>query len=265
MNTRPVLALLCATVLASGFGGVALAATDQRLATRLYNPDEVVRIDGRAGVQAAITFDEGEQIENVAVGDSNAWQITPNKRANALFVKPLAKTGRTNMTVITDRHTYYFDLVASPQAQPLYVLRFAYPEKSSARPAPSVAPLTGEEAALAAGTTPTDPAALNFGWNRKGKASLLPARVYDDGSSVFVSWMAGAPVPAILIKDASGAEGPVNYAVRGDVIVIEGVPSQIVLRQGKDVATLDRTTPVAAPANTGARQAFAQAAKPQGN
>ena len=65
-------------------------ARDARLATRLYNSDEVVRIDGRAGVQATITFAEDEHIENVAVGDSTSWQITPNKRANLLFVKPLA-------------------------------------------------------------------------------------------------------------------------------------------------------------------------------
>ncbi len=36
-----------------------------------------------------IEFGHGERIENVAVGDSSAWQVTPNKRANLLFLKPL--------------------------------------------------------------------------------------------------------------------------------------------------------------------------------
>lgn len=264
MNQSLRLCLPVASVLLAALASPGLAA-DPRLVTRTYNPDEVVRIDGKPGVQAAITFDEGEHIENVAIGDSNAWQITPNKRANALFVKPLAATARSNMTVITDRRTYYFDLVASPQAKPLYVLRFAYPDERKAAAALPSTGLNGEEAALAAGALPADPAALNFGWTRKGKASLLPARIYDDGVSVFVSWSAGEPVPAILIKDATGAEGPVNYSVRGDVIVIEGVPNQIVLRRGKDAATLDR-----APGNTprGAAQgraALAGASLTQGN
>ncbi len=189
---------------------------------------------GGPGVQAAITFDEGEHIENVAIGDSNVWQVTPNKRANALFVKPLAANARSNMTVITDRHTYYFDLVASSQAKPLYVLRFSYPDQPRPAAAAPEGGLNGEEAALAAGTPPADPASLNFAWTFKGKEKLQPSRIYDDGGSVYLTWRAGQAVPAILIKDAGGAEGPVNYAVRGDVIVVEGLhqPDRPAQRQG---------------------------------
>jgi type IV secretion system protein VirB9 len=269
MNTRPILATLSGAAMLACLAPPAIGAPDPRLATRLYSPNEVVRIDGRTGVQAAIAFDENEHIENVAIGDSNAWQITPNKRANMLFVKPLAGSARTNMTVLTDRHTYYFDLVASPQARPLYVLRFSYPQEARTAAAPEGAgPLTNEEASLASGDgalLPADPAALNFAWNRKGKSGLLPARVYDDGASVYVSWAAGTPVPAILIKDSSGTEGPVNYAVRGDVIVIEGVPEQIVLRRGKEIATLDRAARPASQPAAAPRQVLAEAPASQGN
>src|SRR5687768_11873061 len=103
--------LIVAALLASGAPAL---ADDPRLVERLYDPAEVVRIEGRPNVQAAIRFAEDEHIENVAIGDSAAWQVTPNKRANLLFVKPLAERAATNMTVVTDRHTYLFDLVASP-------------------------------------------------------------------------------------------------------------------------------------------------------
>ena len=53
-----------------------------------------VRIEGRPNVQATIDFGEDEHIENVAIGDSSAWQVTPNKRANLLFVKPLRQARR---------------------------------------------------------------------------------------------------------------------------------------------------------------------------
>jgi type IV secretion system protein VirB9 len=265
MTIRPRLGLLCAAILLPGLASPVFGAADPRLVTRTYSPDEVVRIDGRPGVQAAITFDEGEHIENVAIGDSNAWQVTPNKRADALFVKPLSANARSNMTVITDRHTYYFDLVASASAKPLYVLRFAYPDQPKDADGAAQAGINGEEAALASGATPTDPAALNFGWSRKGKAILMPSRVYDDGNSVYLTWGAGEAIPAILIKDATGAEGPVNYAVRGEVIVIEGLPQQIVLRSGKDAATLDRATTPASRGDSGARAALADAAIQQGN
>jgi type IV secretion system protein VirB9 len=51
-------------------------------------------------------------------------------------------------------------------------------------------------------------------------------------------------MPAILVKDHEGTEGPVNFAVRGDVIVVDGVPREIVLRAGNDSATLINRGPV---------------------
>ncbi len=223
-------------------------ADDTRIVEKLYDAGKVIRIEGRTKVQATIQFADDEHIENVAIGDSQAWQVTPNKRANLLFVKPLAPSAATNMTVVTDRHTYLFDLVASTSAKPLYVLRFTYPEEPKAAAAPQLAagdaPTTEEMAAAAEPEAVTDPAALNFAWAGKGDRKLLPARTYDDGTATFLAWPAGSPVPAILIKDSAGTEGPVNFTVRGDVIVVDGVPREIVLRSGKDSATLVNSGPV---------------------
>ncbi|MGN6495855.1 MAG: TrbG/VirB9 family P-type conjugative transfer protein [Tsuneonella sp.] len=225
-------------------------ADDPRLVETLYDPAKVVRIEGKTSVQATIAFAEDEHIENVAIGDSQSWQVTPNKRANLLFVKPLGANATTNMTVVTDRHTYLFDLVASPHAKPLYVLRFTYPkEPEGAKPqlADAGAPNAVEAAAASDPYAVVDPAALNFAWAGKGERKLLPSRTYDDGEATFLAWPAGEPVPAILIKDAAGAEGPVNFTVRGDVVVVDGVPREIVLRSGRDSATLTNNGPLPAP------------------
>jgi type IV secretion system protein VirB9 len=117
------------------------------------------------------------------------------------------------------------------------VLRFTYPAKPAEKAA-TPAGLTSEEA-LALENAPADPATLNFAWAAKGKARLVPARIYDDGTATYLAWAVGVPIPAIQIRDEKGAEGPVNYAVRGDVIVVDGVPPLIVLRSGKDSATLE--------------------------
>ena len=155
-------------------------AQDPRLVERLYNPDEVVVIQGKTKVQATIEFGEGESIENVAIGDSNAWQVTPNQRANLLFVKPLSPSAQTNMTVVTNRHTYLFDLVASPRAKPLYMMRFTYPEPPPEEAEPQLAEnAVGEANAieLMAATDPLaviDPAMLNFKWQAKGEHAQGP-------------------------------------------------------------------------------------------
>jgi type IV secretion system protein VirB9 len=234
----------------------AVSTADDRLLVRPYSENEVVRIDGRAGVQATIAFGTGEAIENVAVGDSQTWQITPNKRADLLFVKPLDSTARTNMTVVTNRHTYFFDLVASAKAKPLYMLRFTYKDDpapvapaatTGMVPGAAMASLDPAEAALMAGdpsAVPAESAALNFAWKRTGTAKLLPSRVYDDGTSTYLLWPEKSPVPAILIQNEKGEEGPVNYAVRGSTIVVADVPRTIILRSGKSRAELENSRPV---------------------
>jgi type IV secretion system protein VirB9 len=234
---------------------------DSRLVDQLYNPDEVVRIEGKVNVQVTIKFDPDEHIENVAIGDSNAWQVTPNKRANLLFVKPLAPTATTNMTVITDRRSYFFDLVANPKAQPLYALAFEYAdsEKTSKRgfSGSSEKPEAEEPTVVRNPYAIVDPAELNFDWKAKGDKKLLPEKVYDDGSTTFLTWSIGSPIPAVLVKDEEGTEGPVNFAVRGNVLVIDDVPREIVLRSGRAMATLQHVGP-AQSAESGAK-VFARA------
>lgn len=217
-----------------------VAAKDARLSERAYNPDEIVVLPGRVGVQATIIFGDDEHIENVAIGDSNSWQVTPNKRANLLFVKPLESKAQTNLTVVTDRHTYLFDLVAGVGV-PHYVLRFTYPDAVKAK-TQALGAMSAEEAEAAKnpntvkGAQP--PSALNFAWASRGSARILPTRIYDDGVSTYMSWSKGRPVPAILLRNDKGAEGATNYTVRGDLIVLDNVPKIIVLRSGTDVATL---------------------------
>lgn len=248
--TRALLPALLLTLLATP------AMADSRLQKVLYDESSVVTVTGRVNVQASIIFGDDEVIENVAIGNSQAWQVTPNKRANILFVKPLEPRAATNLTVVTSKRTYLFDLVASPGAKPLYVLRFDYPidPQEEARKA-QLAQAQAAEAAQAEAEDPfgeVDPADLNFAWASEGDTALLPQQAFDDGEATFLSWPEGREVPAILVTNANGDEGPVNYTVRGDTIVIDGVPRTIVLRSGDNLATLTNTGPVR-PAKSSAR------------
>ena len=236
-------ALLCCTA--------AVAAPDKRIKFMPYNGDQIVQSLGRSGIQSKIEFASDERIENVAVGDSSKWQITPNHRASLLFVKPLAPRSRTNMTVVTDHRTYMFDLVAGDKfTTPLYALKFSYPnEKPAVETAKPV-----QQAAVAAPSPQVQAMMtaerLHFDWNKKGNGKLLPGRVFDDGSSLYLAWDKETPLPAILTMSEDRKEGPVNYRMSGDYIVIAPVPSNIVLRYGSKFAQLwpsHRVTPAVSP------------------
>ncbi|WP_294390038.1 TrbG/VirB9 family P-type conjugative transfer protein [uncultured Sphingomonas sp.] len=244
-------------MLLAATAGLAQAAhaADARVVTRRYEPSTIVTVPGRIGTQATIRFSDDERIENVAVGDSAVWQVTPNKRANLLFVKPTALRARTNMTVVTDQRTYLFDLVAGGAATPLYVLSFSYP----APPRP-IAPVVVAAASAPERRPEPDPASLNFGWKAQGSQQLIPTRVFDDGRAVYLGWRSDVAMPAILVRDEKGVEGPVNHTLKGDYVVVDGVPGQLVLRWGKEMATLtpEPRQPVRTAANQTSERSLAR-------
>lgn len=251
MNRRMPFLLAATLLLASPVAGLAQNA---QVMTRGYVEHEVIALTGRADYESTILFGDGERIENVAIGQSGAWQVTPNRRANLLFLKPVAATAaKTNMTVVTDRHTYLFELNASAKVQPLYLLRFSYPELP---PVPPPSPAAEPEPALVstAATLPVD--RLNFAWSMGGARALHPERCFDDGKSVYLAWGAGRALPAVLSIGPDGkTEGPVNYTANGDYLVIEGFHQRLILRSGKAMASLEtrRTPPADSAITTGTK------------
>jgi type IV secretion system protein VirB9 len=107
--------------------------TDNRIKTYVYSPNEVYLLVLHFGFQSSIEFAKNESIETITMGDSYPWKITP--LGNRLFIKPMEKNIRTNMTIITNRRTYQFDIVAKTledgdENNLVYVMRFQYPKKS---------------------------------------------------------------------------------------------------------------------------------------
>ena len=77
------------------------SAGDPRMRVAKYAPEEVVELVGDLGYQMSIEFGDGELIENVSIGDAQGWQVTPNRKASLLFLKPIDQAAATNMTVVT--------------------------------------------------------------------------------------------------------------------------------------------------------------------
>ena len=219
--------------------------TDSRIVTLDYDEGSVVRLEGCVNFQTMITFGKGEHVENVGLGDSSQWQVMPNKRADLLFVKPITTKAYSNMTVVSDKHTYNFELRAAPEdacdhGRAIYELRFNYPVD----PATAAAAAAAAAAAKNKPAVPTDLNALplpekrNTAYTYSGDMLLVPLRVFDDGASTYMKWADGTETPAVYAKGPDGSESIVNYANRGDYIVIEQVAKAFVLRSGKQAVTL---------------------------
>lgn len=206
---------------------------DPRIYVVDYDPAQVVQLRATLGYQTFVEFAPDEHIENVAVGDATGWQVTPNRAANLLFVKPMSETPPTNMTVVTNLRHYAFDLSVRPRTAAndrsiIYTLRFQYPAVALATVAPKPA----------APQPPPLPRIANAAYSYDGSAKIVPAKVFDDGRATYFQFPEGDAYPAIYSVDADRAEVVVNSYTRNGYVVADVVARGFVLRQGKDMTRI---------------------------
>jgi len=203
-------------------------AGDPRIFEVLYDPQEVVELHGVLGYQLSLEFDPAERIENVAIGDALGWQVTPNRKANLLFLKPMAQRPATNMTVVTNLRRYNFQLSVRTKARARdraeaipYSVRFTYPQAAVAivEPPPPPAP----------------PVDRNHAYSYQGSGKALPIRMFDDGQATYFAFAGEEDLPAIFAVDPDGGETVVNSHMRDGYIVVDRLAPGFVLRRGAEV------------------------------
>lgn len=205
--------------------------SDARIQMVDYDPDQVVTISAAQGYQVTLQFGADERIENVAVGDSGAWQVTANHRGDLLFVKPVQDGVTTNLTVATDARIYAFELApAFGGAATPYMIRFRYPT--------TVGDASGQVAEIGE---------LTGSYRVSGVRALRPTRIGDDGVRTYIEWPAHRPLPAVYTVDDQGREALVNGYMRDGLYVIDSVLQRLRFRIDQRVARAVRTTPQGSP------------------
>jgi len=198
-------------------------AGDPRIQTVDYDANQVIQIQAAPGYQVTLHFGADEVIENVAVGDSAAWQVSANRNGGHLYVKPL-QAAATNMTVVTNVRVYAFDLVPLPGPSPdmAYTIRFNYP--------------------TAAGPQQVATAELivEGRYRLSGERSLRPSRISDDGQHTYIEFPRDAAIPAVYAVDERGNESLVNGMMRDDLYVVDAVVPRLVFRIDQHVARATR-------------------------
>ncbi|MDB2414542.1 P-type conjugative transfer protein VirB9 [Rickettsiales bacterium] len=207
-------------------------ATDSRIKTFVYSENDIFHLILHYGYQSNIEFTKGEEIETISVGDSYAWKFTPVKRR--IFIKPLEGAVRTNMTIITNKRTYQFELESkypddNLDEELVYVVRFYYPDQNFDRPKPRI----NTQHFMPKKTTVKK--AYNFDYTLTGPDSIAPLKVFDDGKTTFFQFPANnANIPHIFIKLPNNTTKRVSYLRKGDYIAVRQISGQFLLRMGAD-------------------------------
>ncbi len=210
-------------------------ATDSRIRTVRFSENEVYQFIGHYGFQSEIEFATDEKILTVSIGDSLAWLVNPS--GNRLFLKPIEQNAMTNMTVITDKHSYIFELHAEEtknirDKEMIFSLRFIYPQSEISNNYPANHPFQSEEFP----DIKQHPERYNFHYTVRGSSTIEPIRIFDDGEFTYFQFRdKNAEIPAFFRVNSGLSEEMINFRKRGDYIIVERVASRFTLRRGADV------------------------------
>ena len=207
---------------------------EKRFKTYIYNPNDVYRYVGYYLNQAYIEFEADEVIQTISMGDPTPWLTTVV--GNKLFLKPIDRYPQTNMSVFTNKRTYYFEMDAiepddvSEDEIPFFI-KFVYP--------------TGDDKNIVKFNVTarrddypdlTDLSKYNFNYEFAGSPSIAPIKVFDDGVFTYMEFKSNnAEIPAIFTVNEQGYEALVNFRIIEEYLVIERVSAQFTLRSGGNV------------------------------
>jgi type IV secretion system protein VirB9 len=197
--------------------GMAAAQGDPRVRIVPYVGDQVVPLPVAAGYQLMVSFEAGEQIDTIAIGDAAGWKVDANKRGDFMFIKIAAGAQQTNVSVITNKRVYQFLLVPQPVDvdAALFALRFTYSDQTK----------------MGASRAET-----RYRFTLSGSSVLRPASITEDGERTFLRWPDNVPLPAMYRIDDNGGQVLANSVVEGGAVVIDGIPRALVFRLGNQSA-----------------------------
>jgi len=202
-------------------------SNDSRVRLATYQEGQVYRLNVSLTHVTTVEFGEGESIRSIIAGDTEGFEIDGVPGGQAFAIKPVARGVHTNVTVYTNRRSYYFN-VEEARSPTFYVVQFRYPE-DDARPTRAIAAQ-----------------APNYNYGASARTEFTPTRVWDDGTFTYFAFPRNAPVPAIF-RYTNGRERTVNtQATEDGVIRVSGVNRQWVLRIGDEVVCIEATPPAGA-------------------
>lgn len=205
--------------------------TDDRVKQVPYDPNQVYEVVGTYGYQTSIEFANDETVKVVTLGDSIAWQTVPYQ--NRLFIKPVEPNAATNLTVITDKRTYYLKLTSSKaRTTQTFLVRFIYPN-SNLNLNSNVSGYAGASRSDGNTSNGIDPARLNIDYGVSGDRTAIPlTRAFDDGQFTYFLFDRNGEIPSFYTVGPDGTESAVSPRREGPYMVVKRTASLFTLRNG---------------------------------
>ena len=193
-----------------------------------------------------LVLEPGEELMGEpAAGDTLRWRLGVGTSAvggvpqKHVFIKPTREGLATNLTLNTNRRTYFLRL-ESVEREFMVGVQWTYPT-SNADALTARAAVSGPPSAAPAPTaaTPVDVAVLNTDYSieiARGTPRWKPRAVYDDGRKTFIRFddsLLTGEAPALYVIERDEPQ-LVNYRVKDTLYVVDRLFELAELRLGQD-------------------------------
>ncbi|MFO1130315.1 MAG: P-type conjugative transfer protein VirB9 [Rickettsiales bacterium] len=209
--------------------------SDSRIQVVNYTKNNVIKIIGYYGLQTTIQLGPDEEVVTMSIGDTTSWQV--HNVNNVVFIKPIELDANTNMTMITNKRIYFFELDAKELTEQnkntvAYNIRFIYPDEDIHQEK-IISNTSLKEPDL------TEPEKYNLNYYVSGDQDIAPVKIFDDGKLTFIQFSYQVKdLPAIFAVDEDLREHIINYTVSSktnNLIIVEQVFDKLSLRLGKKI------------------------------
>jgi len=238
---------------------------DPHLVVFPYDENNSYRLFVKPRAVTNIVLEPDERVSILALGDTSSFQSV--QKNHHIFLKPLFPNRTTWGTLVTNKRSYQFQIIATDDGAKWYQRvsfvhsdlvalreqaedRAVFDAVAGAPGGPVAPPANGGLPLPPPASEPPAPTArsadLHFGYKMEGKADFRPTHVYDDGKVTTLRFPENADLPAVfrIVKGEVELLDYTQHPTATNVIVIPRILDSMLLKLGKEEVRIVNTSRV---------------------
>lgn len=194
-----------------------------------YSENSIYEVYSKPDYLTTLRLAPNEKVIFKAGGDTERWMIEEavggKENRTYIYIKPLEEDIKTNINVVTDKHSYFIN-IESKNGEYNPLVEWQYPNERK------ILMNEYEDNSEAIGTTDLMKLNYRYFWNKNSK--LSPVQVFDNGKKTFIVLKANLQeMPAFYVKGLDNQLSLVNTKIEWRNVMINSVVKEIHMTLGK--------------------------------
>ena len=209
-----------------------------------YEEGALYELHAASGFLSTIQLQPGEQLVNIAAGDTARWTIgdVASGDRTIILVKPTRPDLTTNLVITTDKRVYLVEASSHDETAYNAIIAWTYPFEEVSRQIAVIEAENKKRDETVVTGVPVDQ--LDFDYEIDGdKPGWRPVRAFDDGSKTYIEFpqdLGTIEAPPLFLTDDDGSGQLVNYRVKQNYYVVDRLFDRAELRLDGTVVGVSR-------------------------